>query len=235
VTSGWRLRVCSVITVVLFAVVGPACAQPIDTTSISVIGSANRIAGFVMEASRRFALPPSWIRAVMRVESGGDVRALSPKCAVGLMQIVPETWATLRLRYGLGTDPYDPHDNITAGAAYLRELHDRYGDLGFLAAYNAGPGRYEDHLATGRPLPSETRSYVSVVAALIHGDSFEDAGVTAAMGTPWFNGALFAQHSATGNAQLEQRPTDGSGYDGTALTPHSDGLFVRTSSHRGGP
>jgi soluble lytic murein transglycosylase-like protein len=50
---------------------------------------------------------------------------------------MPETWAELRLRYGLGADPYDPHDNITAGTAYLRELHDRYGERGVLAAYNA--------------------------------------------------------------------------------------------------
>ena len=72
---------------------------------------------------------------------------------MGLMQIMPRTWAELRARYGLGADPYDPHDNILAGAAYIRELHDRYGAPGFLAAYNAGPGRYERHLATGRPLP----------------------------------------------------------------------------------
>jgi integrase len=56
---------------------------------------------------------------------------------------------------------YDPHDNILAAAAYLRELHDRYGAPGFLAAYNAGPVRYEEHLTTGRPLPAETRAYVA--------------------------------------------------------------------------
>ena len=77
----------------------------------------------------------------MRAESFGDVRAMSPKGAMGLMQIMPETWAALRSRYGLGADPYDAHDNIMAGAAYLRELHDRYGTPGFLAAYNAGPAR----------------------------------------------------------------------------------------------
>ena len=86
---------------------------------------------------------------------------------MGLMQIMPDTWSELRSRYGLGADPYDPHDNIIAGAAYLRELHDRYGERGFLAAYNAGPGRYEEHLATGRPLPSETVSYMAAVASLI--------------------------------------------------------------------
>ena len=53
---------------------------------------------------------------------------------MGLMQIMPKTWTELRARYGLGADPYDPHDNILAGAAYIRELHDRYGSPGFLAA-----------------------------------------------------------------------------------------------------
>ena len=89
----------------------------------------------------------------MRVESHGNVKAVSPKGAVGLMQIMPATYAELRERYALGGDPYDPHDNIVAGAAYLREMHDRFGTSGFVAAYNVGPTRYEDHLATGRPLP----------------------------------------------------------------------------------
>ena len=91
---------------------------------------------------------------------------VSPKGAMGLMQIMPDTWAELRSRYGLGPDPYDPHDNIIAGTAYLRELLDRYGERGFLAAYNAGPSRYEEHLATGRPLPSETLSYMAAVTSL---------------------------------------------------------------------
>ncbi|MBV8191802.1 MAG: lytic transglycosylase domain-containing protein, partial [Alphaproteobacteria bacterium] len=87
--------------------------------------------------------------------------------AMGFMQIMPDTWGELRLRYGLGTDPYDPHDNIAAGTAYLREMHDRYGEPGFLAAYNAGPDRYEEYVATGRPLPSETVSYMANVASLL--------------------------------------------------------------------
>jgi hypothetical protein len=69
------------------------------------------------------------------------------------IKFMPKTWTELRARYGLGADPYDPRDNILAGAAYIRQLYDRYGTPGFLAAYNAGPGRYERHLATGRPLP----------------------------------------------------------------------------------
>lgn len=103
----------------------------------------------------------------MRVESGGDPRAVSQKGAVGLMQIMPATWTELRSRHGLGDDPFDPHDNIIAGAAYLREMHDRYGAPGFLAAYNAGPARYEEHRLLGIPLPGETRAYFDALAPII--------------------------------------------------------------------
>ncbi|WP_407660636.1 lytic transglycosylase domain-containing protein [Mesorhizobium huakuii] len=116
----------------------------------------------IAEASHRFRVPERWIRAIMHLESARDPRAVSRKGAVGLMQIMPATFAELRLRHHLGRDPYDPHDNILAGAAYLRELYDRYGSPGFLAAYNAGPGRYEASLK-GRPLPAETRAYVATL------------------------------------------------------------------------
>lgn len=115
----------------------------------------------VAEASARFGVPVRWIAAVMQVESRGDPRALSPKGAIGLMQILPATYASLAARYGLGANPWNVRDNIMAGAAYLRELYDRYGASGFLAAYNAGPGRWEDHLSGVRPLPGETVRYVS--------------------------------------------------------------------------
>ncbi|TPI67126.1 lytic transglycosylase domain-containing protein [Mesorhizobium sp. B2-8-9] len=129
-------------------------------------------AAHIAEASHRFRVPQLWIRAVMHLESARDPRAVSRKGAVGLMQIMPETWAELRLRHQLGRDPYDPHDNILAGTAYLRELYDRYGSPGFLAAYNAGPGRYEASLR-GRPLPAETRGYVAKLRPLSGGG---DAG-----------------------------------------------------------
>lgn len=108
----------------------------------------------IARAAQRFVIPEALIRAVIALESGGAVLAVSPKGAMGLMQLMPGTWAELRRRYALGRDPFDPCDNIFAGTAYLRELLDRYGDPGFLAAYNAGPGRYEAYL-TGRPLPPE--------------------------------------------------------------------------------
>ena len=130
--------------------------------------SVRPFAAFVTEASKRFGVPEHWIRAVMHVESSAKQRARSSKGAMGLMQIMPKTWTELRARYGLGADPFDPRDNILAGAAYIRELYDRYGAPGFLAAYNAGPGRYERHLATGRPLPHETQAYVTTLAPMIN-------------------------------------------------------------------
>lgn len=118
----------------------------------------------VMEASARFAIPENWLQAVIAVESGGDSGARSPKGAMGLMQIMPATWAALSQRERLGLDPFDPHANVLAGAACLRDMIDRYGDLpSALSAYNAGPGRTDDWRQRGRPLPSETLSYVTRV------------------------------------------------------------------------
>jgi hypothetical protein len=119
------------------------------------------------EAAFRFVVPANWIRAVMQLESTGDTGAVSPKGAIGLMQVLSETYEKMRLRYHLGADPYEPQNNILAGAAYLREMHDRFGPDGFLAAYNAGPGRYESYLKSGRPLPEKTRNYVATLAPMI--------------------------------------------------------------------
>jgi soluble lytic murein transglycosylase-like protein len=196
--------------------------------------TADPFAAFIAEASQRFGVPASWIRSVMRVESAGDVHALSPKGAMGLMQIMPETWAILRARYRLGADPYDPRDNILAGTVYLRELNDRYGAAAFLAAYNAGPARYEDHLATGRPLPAETRAYVAALAPMIAGEHVDDALIVAVTTRSWTEAPLFAARAE--NRPSDARPasgpqpsrpsTDGAVEDLTALAPQSDGLFV---------
>jgi hypothetical protein len=226
---------------VLLGGVSAAHAQPSNSKGVAV--AADRIGDFVAEASRRFSVSPSWIRAVMRVESLGDPLALSPKGAMGLMQIMPDTWAELRSRYGLGADPYDAHDNIMAGAAYLREMHDRYGERGFIAAYNAGPGRYEDHLATGRPLPSETLSYMAAVASQL-GARIDDGGdVAVAIVPTWTSASLFVPHTPPGsvlsrplsNAQMQQGPADGGTQNRTALAPLSDGLFTKISGRNGRP
>ena len=113
---------------------------------------------------------------------------------MGLMQIMPQTWSELRARYDLGADPYDPRDNILAGAAYIRELYLRFGAPGFLAAYNAGPGRYENHLATDRPLPDETQEYVARLAPTVEGK--QTGGKIAAVAKPSSFGWLTAVRCA---------------------------------------
>lgn len=82
---------------------------------------------------------------------------------MGLMQLMPTTWSQMSRRLKLGDDPYQPHDNILAGAEYLCELYDRYGSPGFIAAYQAGPERYEDAMRGSRPLPAETMEYLARV------------------------------------------------------------------------
>ena len=124
---------------------------------------------YIREASARFDIPDIWIRSLMRQESGGHEfvnggLVTSGAGAMGLMQVMPQTYDGLRERYDLGDDPYDPHDNILAGVAYMREMYDIYGTPGFLAAYNAGPARLDDYLANNRPLPDETRHYVAAIA-----------------------------------------------------------------------
>jgi len=192
-------------------------------------------ASFVAEASQRFGIPVAWIRALMRVESANDVRAVSPKGAMGLMQIMPDTWAYLRARYRLGSDPFDPRDNIIAGTAYMRELYDRYGAPGFLAAYNAGPGRYDEHLAKGRPLPAETRAYVAQLAPLVGGEpSASVVAVAVADPHAWTRAPLFISAADRGRGadpvQTEAQSRDGDTAaqprEATADANPTGGLFV---------
>jgi cell division septation protein DedD len=129
---------------------------------------------YVREATKRFDVPEIWVRSVMRVESGGNEYLngqliTSSAGAMGLMQVMPETYDELRARYNLGDDPFDPHENILAGTAYLREMYDIYGSPGFLAAYNAGPRRLDDYLSNNRALPDETRRYVAMIGPSIVG------------------------------------------------------------------
>jgi soluble lytic murein transglycosylase-like protein len=143
---------------VALLVATPAAADPVD-----------RWRAEIAEASARFGVPVAWIERVMRAESGGQTMLggrpiTSHAGAMGLMQLMPATWMAMRAAQGLGRNPHDPHDNILAGTAYLRAMYDRFGYPGLFAAYNAGPGRYAAHLATGRALPTETRAYLAQVS-----------------------------------------------------------------------
>ena len=130
--------------------------------------AVNRWQPLVSEAASLFALPEAWVSAVMARESGGRLtlngRPITSKAgAMGLMQVMPKTYADLRRQYALGADPHAPRDNILAGTAYLRQMYVRYGYPGMFAAYNAGPGRFDAFLAGRKSLPEETLAYLSAV------------------------------------------------------------------------
>ncbi len=153
------------------AVTHHICCGIALTTILAAPCGAQSVADWrplVTEASLRFGVPVAWIERVIEAESGGSTtwqgRPIRSRAgAIGLMQLMPATWAEMRARYRLGDDPDDPHDNILAGTAYLRLMYDRFGYPGLFAAYNAGPGRFADHLG-GRALPAETRAYLAKVA-----------------------------------------------------------------------
>lgn len=190
------MRVIAAIAPFMCEVAGSPVLEPSARAQTAAHSEAvDRFAKFIEEASGRFAVPAGWIRAVMRVESGGDEHAISSRGAMGLMQLMPGTWVELSVRYGLGVDPFDAHDNIVAGAAYLRDMRDRFGMAGFVAAYHAGPARYEQHLATGRPLPQETTAYVAAVMPLLEDGQGEHKAVHVKRAVPWREAPLFVERT----------------------------------------
>lgn len=170
---------------ILIPLIGePQPARPSAFDEESIMSPAqliNRWDGIITEASRRFHVPKTWIRAVMARESGGRTMLgegkpiVSSAGAVGLMQVLPETYGQIAVAHGLGANPFDARDNIMAGAAYLRWLHEKYGYPAMFAAYNAGPGKLEDYLEHGARLPAETRAYIGGIAGALHeGNSGQD-------------------------------------------------------------
>jgi soluble lytic murein transglycosylase-like protein len=122
-------------------------------------------------------LDPQLVRAVIQAESAYDVRAVSTKGAVGLMQLLPTTAAEL------GVDPWDPEQNVRGGTLYLRRLIDHFqGDLELaLAGYNAGPGAVQRY--GGVPPYRETLSYVERVLSLYHGRPWKTTPARAGTGS----------------------------------------------------
>lgn len=221
----------------LVCIVSPGSPLAAQERVVDQSAARDPIDAHVAEAAQRFAIPAAWIRAVMRVESAGDRTAVSPKGAMGLMQIMPATWDYLSARHALGTDPFDPRANILAGAAYLRELHDRYRSPGFLAAYNAGPGRYEASL-NGRPLPAETLHYVANLAPAIDAPGgVEGVRPAAADRQAWRAAALFVSRTAGrrsgGIASVPDGRADASALPSDAVEPTAEpqreSLFVPRS------
>lgn len=204
-----RARRASAVWIAVFSLLAsglPAAAAQTDIPLSVRLDSGLTVAQAVSEAASRFGLPEAWIYAVMRQESGGRVDAVSAKGAMGLLQLMPATWRELTLELGLGNDPYDVRANVLAGSAYLRRMYDRFGSPGFLAAYNAGPQRYADHLAGTQSLPLETRIYVQRVAPLLSGASPHQA-------------ALAVDPRASGLFVRSSRLEDGANGQGSEQSP----------------
>lgn len=220
--------------------IASAPAAVAQAAPVPVPVSEQRFDTHIAEASKRFDIPEAWIRAVLAAESAQDIGAVSSAGAMGLMQIMPDTWAELRIQHRLGADPYDPRDNILAGTAYLRQMLHRYGSIGaMLAAYNAGPGRYDEYVATGRPLPAETRAYVAKLAPILGGEPLpERSETTTPRPTDWREAPLFAgpigglppvspvQSESQSDAEITAEP----GHLDRDLSPTPEGIFVSRSS-----
>ena len=130
----------------------PPAAAPHTQATISA--SAGDL---YQETAKRHGLPPALVRSVVKAESNYQANAVSPKGAIGLMQLMPGTAKVL------GVDPRDPAQNVDAGTRYLRELLARYEKdddqvARAIAAYNAGPGAVDKY--NGVPPYRETQDYV---------------------------------------------------------------------------
>ena len=140
----------------IFSVQG---APTYRATTAALSGNAGIYEDLVLEHSKRHSLRPELVRAVIQVESGFDPRATSPKGAMGLMQLMPQTARSLGV-----VNAYDPEENIRGGTLYLKQLLNKYGTEQLaLAAYNAGPGAVDKY--DGVPPYRETREYVRKVGA----------------------------------------------------------------------
>lgn len=208
----------------LFIGLAPMAATLAQAVQAELPTARDPYAAPIAEAAQRFGIPAHWIAAVLRTESAGEARAISSAGAMGLMQIMPDTWAELRARHRLGDDPFAVRDNIMAGAAYLREMFDRYGNVGaMLAAYNAGPGRYDEYLATGRPLPAETRAYVAALAPVLGGEPLPEGSVSPpAVPADWREAPLFVARFGSTSDTLSVPPDAAVSVDPAAPPQHGD-------------
>jgi hypothetical protein len=138
--------------------------ETIRTTRLAVGPALNRadLHALADRHAETHAINPALVRAVIQAESAWNTRAVSPKGALGLMQLMPQTATELGV-----VDPFDPAQNIKAGVRYLKRLLDRYDGSAelALAAYNAGPGAVDKYGGTVPPY-RETRAYVRKIVSV---------------------------------------------------------------------
>ena len=144
---------------------GPQAAAPAPKKAagkLDKIPGAQKIDEIIREAAETYDVAPELIKSVIQAESNFNPNAISPKGAMGLMQLMPMTARELGV-----TDPLDPASNVMGGTRYLKKLLDRYeGSVPLaLAAYNWGMGNLDSH--RGR-MPAETRNYVAKITRSYH-------------------------------------------------------------------
>lgn len=220
----------------------PALAETVQAGRPEVGGA---YAVDIAEAAQRFGIPAGWIAAVLAAESNADPTALSSAGAMGLMQLMLATWDEQRALHRLGGDPFQPRDNILAGTAYLRAMWNRYGTIGgMLAAYNAGPGRYDEYLAGVRELPQETRDYVAALVPLLGGEPLAPGALAGPPRvTDWREAPLFVTAPAGSEhvpgllgERIAGAPSDAPAASPESLAPApAEALFVARSGPEGAP
>jgi hypothetical protein len=190
--------VCSVTAIALFMCDGAASAllkSSARAQTATRSEAVDRFAKLIEEASGRFAVPASWIRAVMHVESGGDEHATSPRGAMGLMQLMPATWVELSVRYGLGVDPFDARDNIIAVPRISKTctiVSVRQASLQPITPVRRGMNSISRR---GRPLPQETTAYVAAVTPLLSDRQSELTAIRIRRVVPWREAPLFVERA----------------------------------------
>lgn len=135
----------------------PVVVAALATVPPVIVANLEPKGDFYSEIAKRYNMPEALVRSIVKAESNGNARAVSPKGAIGLMQLMPGT------ARDLGADPTDPQQNVDAGTRYLKNLLARYEDKDdqvarAVAAYNAGPGAVDKY--KGVPPYKETQTYV---------------------------------------------------------------------------
>ena len=155
-----RARIQGMLYRAVLSALGKPAAKRLSTSPVSPGGATGYRSDFdhlIAEVCQRHGVDPALVKAVIKVESNFDSRAVSRAGAKGLMQLMDATGKQLGVK-----DPFDPRQNVEGGVTYLRQMLDRYGDLSLaLAAYNAGPHAVDRF--GGIPPYAETQLYVSLV------------------------------------------------------------------------
>ncbi len=226
-----RRRACRLLAFGIAAATLGASLAPVPTLAgepLAAVRPSPDCAPHAAEAAARSALPATVILRVMHVESRGRANAISPKGAMGCMQIMPATWRYLTARYALGSDPWNARFNMIGGALYLAELARQFGFPGAYAAYNAGPARYARHVRGTARLPAETVAYVASLSGAVPPRAPTNDSTDRRLAAPrWQEGKLFLDTSRSRVSAPELPAAE------TAARPARHDLFLLARASHG--